>query len=129
MATNAERLRADSARVRRIRWSVLRPEFLARWEPGEHVGIVGPTGSGKSTIMLNLLEGRAERRGASVVVLATKRRDPLLARLGRKVILWPPYPKASQANRNAGVFRDALDEILDEGGWTVAFDEAIYFTE
>lgn len=128
-----------------VPWSELRPYFLARWEPGEHVAIVGPTGSGKSVLAIDLLEGRASRRGAHVIVLATKRRDRTLTQLhwpiirewppnyeqreARRVILWPPYGKASSARANRGVFTDALDEILEEGGWTVYLDEAIYFTE
>lgn len=115
------------------------------WEPGQHVAIIGPTGSGKSVVAIDLLEGRAERRDAHVIILASKRRDRSLTKLGwpiihswppdyehrvgRKVILWPPYGRASTARSNRKTFTDALDEILEEGGWTVYLDEAIYFTE
>jgi energy-coupling factor transporter ATP-binding protein EcfA2 len=131
--------------IRRVRWSRLRPDFLEHWPQGEHVAIIGPTGVGKSTLALDLLEARAAERDAHVVVLATKRRDPTLAKLGwptigrwppdyehrvgKKVILWPPYGKASTARANRAVYEEALDEILEEGGWTVYLDEAIYFTE
>lgn len=129
----------------RIRWSVLREHFLSVWEPGQHLAVIGPTGSGKTVVALDLLEGRARRRDASVVVFASKRRDASLTKLGwpiipawppdyeqregRRVILWPPYGKASSARSNRAAYADALDEILEEGGWTVYLDEAIYFVE
>jgi hypothetical protein len=107
--------------------------------------LVGPTRSGKSYVAVDLLEGRADRRGAHVIVFATKLRDRTLTELGwpiisawppdyehreqRRVILWPPYGQASTARKNRQVFVDALDGILAEGGWTVYLDEAIYFTE
>lgn len=131
--------------VRPVRWALLRPAFLGSWEPGQHLAILGPTGSGKTYVALDLLEGRAEKRDAHVVVFASKRRDASLVKLGwpiirawppdfeqrekRRVILWPPYGRASAARENRRVFIDALDEILEEGGWTVYLDEAIYFTE
>lgn len=135
----------DELGIERIRWSVLRPSFLRRWEPGQHVAVVGPTGSGKSVLAVDLLEGRAERRNAHVIALATKKRDSTLTatrwpiieawppnyeqREGRRVILWPAYRTASTAAANRPVYVTALDAILDEGGWTVYLDEAAYFVE
>jgi hypothetical protein len=134
------------AGVRRIRWSYLAPEFVQSWEAGQHLAIVGPTGSGKTFVALDLLERRAERRDAHVVVLASKQRDKTLTDLHwpivrdwsevgfeqrerRRVILWPPYGSASKAQSRRGVFTDALDSILEEGHWTVYLDEAGYFVE
>lgn len=142
----AAQLRA--ADVERTRWSVLRPYFLAHWEAGQHVAIVGPTGSGKSYLAFDILEARAQRRGAHVIVLGTKRRDPTLEQLERdgwaripswppdyehrelrRVILWPPYRTSSTARENRPIYVHALDEVLEEGGWTVYLDEAAYFVE
>ena len=120
----------DLADIRPVRWSLLRPAFLNVWEAGQHLAVLGPTGSGKTVVSIDLLEGRAERRDAHVVVLGSKRRDAGLTELGWPIIrAWPPYGKASTAKANKKVFTDALDEILEEGGWTVYLDEAIYFTE
>lgn len=135
----------DAGEIRRVRWSALRGPFLNRWEAGQHLALLGPTGSGKTFVAVDLLEGRARRRDASVVIFASKRRDSTLTKLGwpiirewppnyeqrqgRRIILWPPYGRASAARANRGVFEHALDEILEEGGWTVYLDEAIYFTE
>lgn len=135
----------DAARVRRVRWSRLGPSFLSRWEPGQHVAIIGPTGSGKSFVAFTLLEERAKRRDAHVIALGTKRRDDTLTRLGwprikawppdyehreaRRIILWPDYRTSSTARENRPIYVHALDEILEEGGWTVYLDEAAYFVE
>lgn len=131
--------------IPRRRWSRMRPRLLNDWEPGQHVAIIGPTGSGKSFLAFDLLEGRADRRGAHVIALGTKRRDETLTKLGwpiihtwppdwehrqtRRIILWPPYKSASTAVQNRAVYVRALDEILEEGGWTVYLDEAAYFVE
>lgn len=147
MARYAQRVDpATEAGIRRLKWSRLRWLFIDAWAPGEHLSVIGPTGSGKSFVALDLVQARASRRDAHVLVLATKRRDqtmtdlgwPIITewppswdqRQGRRVILWPPYGRASEdVSRKRAVFMHALDEVLDEGGWTVYVDEAIYLTE
>lgn len=143
MAARAEAL--TDAKIPRIRWSRLRRYFMDSWEPGQHLALIGPTGSGKSFVATDILEGRAAQRDAHVLALATKRRDETLTRLGwpiietwpptwdqregRRVILWPAYGHVRDTKRKKEVFTDALDHVLEEGGWTVYLDEAIYFTE
>lgn len=150
MARSDQLERDDSAvlaesGIRRVRWSALRPTFMAQWEPGQHVAVIGPTGSGKSYLALDLLEYRAERRGAHVIALGTKKRDETLQSLGwprikswppdyehreaRRIVLWPDYKSSSTARENRPVYVHALDEILEEGHWTVYLDEAAYFVE
>lgn len=67
------------------------------WRQGEHVTIVGPTGTGKTTVIRAILPKRYEAGGA-VAVLATKSRDANLeswARTDRMSIVrdWPPKPE------------------------------------
>lgn len=137
---------AATAGIPRVKWSRLRWWFIDAWDPGEHLSVIGPTGSGKSFVALDVLKARASRRDAHVLALATKRRDetmtdlgwPIITqwpptwdqRQGRRIILWPPYGKAStDVARKREIFTEALDEVLEEGGWTVYVDEAIYLTE
>lgn len=134
--------------VEAVRWSLLAPSFLSEWEPGEHVAIFGRTGTGKTTVATDILNGAADRKGARVVALGTKLRDPTLTKLGwpiirewppsyeqreaRKLIYWPPYPGAADPKAkaaNARKFAQVLNELLHEGDWVVYLDEAIYFTE
>ena len=127
-------------------WDRFAEVFARAHKQGEHVSIVGRTGSGTSVLELELariLAGRKTRGGrpASVTILATKPRDDTLAGLGWPVLkTWPPsygqehnivWPKASKpstaAREQRAVFGPLLDTIYHEGGQTVCIDEAAYF--
>lgn len=155
------RNRSDSIAARlsneapRIPWDVfIRKHF--DWRSGEHVAAVGPTGQGKTTLLLNILPLHP-----FVVVFATKPRDESMDRLVRtgytrlprwrsisardmpRRVLWPD---ASHIERRAlgsdtsrtgidsvekqrVVFTDAMARIYREGDWTVAIDELRYFVD
>src|SRR4051812_10004575 len=77
-------------------WESFAPMFKSAQKQGEHVSIVGQTGSGKSVPGLSLCKligsrpGR-DRRPSRVVVLATKPRDDTVSSLGWPVVKkWPP---------------------------------------
>ena len=134
--------------AQRIPWSELREDFTSTFKQGDHVAIIGPTGQGKSTLALSLLDTLWER-GASILFLANKPSDPLLGTISRsrnwarikkwpptyadrqkrRVLLWPSYGLASRSGRNAPVFTQAMDYALLEGGWVVYIDETRYFIE
>lgn len=142
----------DGLDVRFVEWSDFRPWFRAQWRQGEHVGLVGPTGSGKTTLALELLDRRD-----FVTVLGTKPRDATLDKLVRRqgyellkkwprrgprirdvkmsdgterrrshVVLWPPFRTAADKHNQAHVFDDALGELFANGGWCVFADEVFY---
>jgi ABC-type oligopeptide transport system ATPase subunit len=135
--------------VKRIKWRVLEPAFMSQWAQGEHFAIIGPTGQGKTTLAISLLNDRVVQLGGSVVIMATKQKDEglqkLLAegwqlvrewpptyeqRISRRIIFWPKYTKASSsASDNRDAFLKAFDGILEEQNWTVYLDEVIYFIE
>jgi hypothetical protein len=137
-------------------WGELGPELAERWRPGEHVSIFGPTGTGKTTVALELVEQRAP-----VVVVVTKRRDALVSRLRRqgwevvpdvetlrkaakvgrlerffadrpprprRIVLWTSPPGAIRIRRKQQEedVRRALDWTYSAGGWTIVLDEALY---
>lgn len=122
--------------------------FRKSHRQGEHVSIVGQTGSGKSVLGLELCKLIATRKGkdgrpARVVVLGTKPRDDTMAALGWPVIKkWPPsygqeacivWPRGTDpdtaARVQSKVFRPLLNTIFHEGGQTVYLDEAAYFED
>lgn len=131
----------------RVAWDDFMREL--EWRQGEHMALIGPTGQGKTYLLLHLLPRRK-----FVVMFGTKQRDKALSsmiqRYGFKRLtawpsnlipinprdmprraLWPNVagiPLASRVDLQKPIFKDALDRIFDEGGWTVALDEAWWIT-
>jgi energy-coupling factor transporter ATP-binding protein EcfA2 len=129
----------------RISWST----FLDRefnWDTtdeGEHIGLIGPTGQGKTTLLLQLLPLKKY-----VAVAATKPRDKimnyLITRHGylklerwrdldprdhpRRVV-WPDATSIDSEKHQSVVFSDMLARIYKEGNWTLAIDELWYFDQ
>lgn len=133
---DAQTLRDQAyATARRVPW-----EWFVRrldWKQGEHVSLIGPTGQGKTTLLMNLIPRRQ-----FVVVFATKPKDPTMSRLEQngfvklrrwqnkrsaldtpRRILWPNARQLGATTLQREVFRDAFDKIYIEGGWTVVIDE------
>lgn len=128
--------------VPRLTW----PEFLAAldWQQGEHVTLIGPTGRGKTTLALQLMERRTY-----TVTMACKPKDPLISALVidrgqtliqdwpppeprdlyNRVVFWPPIGKMKHVGLQKRRFASALMDIYEAGGWCVYFDEARYLTQ
>lgn len=109
----------------------------ANWKPGQHIGIVGPTGSGKSYIARDLLELRKY-----AVVFATKSKDRTLEEYNfekfdrwpveydtRLVILWKKAKRLGDYNHQRMLIYNAMDDIYRVGGWTMYFDDLYYVSE
>lgn len=126
-----------------LEWSEF--DHLWEWEQGQHITMVGPTGSGKTTLETAILPRRDY-----VVFLSTKRIDSTqdkLRGMGFKTIhsvkelnpdvaplaiLRPPWPEDATAKQlkdlHASIFGEALMSIFRQGYWTVVMDEARYLT-
>jgi hypothetical protein len=126
-------------------WSETYAYLAHNWDIGEHMTLVGTTGSGKTTFAREALQLRDW-----VVVFATKIRDKSLYDDFRRhgyvvkqtwspfdtkhprVIFAPPLPSPTVAGRKAQAesFRRVLIELfqLQQGNWTVYSDEIRYLT-
>lgn len=127
----------DAAPV--VSWEEFRRWFL--WEQGQHIGIIGPTGQGKTTFSLAILEDRKY-----VVVLGTKPKDKTLTlfasmknyyrlrewksyldpKLYPRRLLWPDAKSLYSALQQRLAFRRALNSIYSQGNWTIYIDELWY---
>jgi hypothetical protein len=96
--TSTPRRPSPDLGVARVAWDDgLGADFLARWgrpdgryDP-EHLTVYGKSGGGKTYFVGYVLQERARCRGSHVVVVATKRADSTLTRLGWPIIsTWPP---------------------------------------
>ena len=120
-------------------------QFAVSWQQGEHIAIIGPTGTGKTTIAQLLLEIRD-----FCCVLAIKRIDETLERfkngpkfgMSRYTIIqkWPPEynqhrvvfwkkPKSlapAELKRQSAVMGSALNQMYLSGGWCIFFDDTGY---
>lgn len=124
-------------------------DFLERlhpiWEPGQHLSALGSTGGGKTTALIQLLDGRRE-----VIALCTKLRDPLfgsLTKRGFKAITdvgeWPArdwHPKVmlhlpstgldrASSQGQAELVSNVLHEVWRRGDYDLYIDEIAELTD
>lgn len=120
-------------------WDFLENHF--RWEQGEHLTAIGPTGAGKTTLSMALLPVRRY-----IVATGTKPKDPTLKKLQDewdftllrqwiklspelypKRLIWPDATDLHSAQKQREIFMDVFEHIYREGGWCVYIDEMWYF--
>lgn len=127
-----------------VDWDDFR-SYVFDWRQDQHVGLIGPTDSGKSTLTYAILPQRDY-----VTFFATKPRDRVLeqyARLGGyerikewpprtgplrrkataqqmpKRLLWPSATSLASVGTQRKVFGSAISDIYGQGGWCVVWDE------
>lgn len=118
-----------------------RAGFLAymrrNWKQGQHIALIGPTGTGKTGLAAELLNIRKY-----VVALAVKRHDDTLKMFGgyriikrwppdvteNKVILWIKPASLSDFEVQRKRILETLHMLYIAGGWCVYFDDLGYLT-
>jgi energy-coupling factor transporter ATP-binding protein EcfA2 len=132
-----ERISAHlDAQAPRVEWDFFL-NYIFDWRQSEHVALIGPTGSGKTTLALAILTLRKY-----ITVLATKPKDSTLQQFGKsngfkrykewpvldadlspRRLVWPDATSLYSAVSQRNHFQRALAQIYREGGWCVYIDE------
>ncbi len=143
---------APLARVPFVPWPQVEAKLVREWEPGQHISLVGPAGSGKTHLAVTLLDLCRYR-----LVLATKRQDPLVSSLRahgytitgdlsdiqwamqdggarepiqKRVVFWPSFSESmdtrGRMRAQAALMARAIDWADKTGGWAVLVDETIW---
>jgi hypothetical protein len=122
-------------------WDDFLDDFKGEWKPGQHVAVIAPTGQGKTTVLVTLLD----RCRNFVLGFDPKGGDETFAKTGYpRLTQWPPPsrdydrmakrepvkylvgPKTRKRSDRPGLIamqERALEGAWDDGGWTVAIDE------
>lgn len=127
--------------VDRLPWD----RFVAErfhWEQGQHITLIGPTGSGKTTLALAILEQReyvlafgtkpkdktldklVRRRGWRLV--RTWDRMPNVIRGATRIVFWPKFLTPDDVPAQAREISKAMREAFVVGGWCLFVDELHY---
>lgn len=123
-----------------VPWDVFLDYFRDTWRVGQHMALIGPTDSGKTTFAVPVLKLRRY-----VLALDPKGGDSRLALAGfRPIHEWPPpaevlqgiaeghdahllvtLPIRTRADRKRlrTLCQESLEGAFDMGGWTCYFDE------
>ena len=140
---------STGVQIDRVPWSVLGPEFAQVWgradprnpEP-EHVEILGMNGSGKTYLLLKILQERMLVRNSHIILVVTKRSDKIFAKLGwpivrevrdvrkyRQCVYWPQTNLIGQqrkAYQESRVYELLATLWVPDSNRVVAFDEIAY---
>lgn len=129
-----------------LEWAAAHARIRRAWTVGQHATVLGPTGSGKTVLSLQLAEIRDY-----VIGFVVKKTDPELRALARRrvhpwvispadipephrrptrCLLWPPVKTLRNAMpEQRRVFAAAMDKAFSAGAWCLYFDELTYITD
>jgi energy-coupling factor transporter ATP-binding protein EcfA2 len=112
-------------------------DYVFDWKQSQHVAMIGPTDSGKTTLALAILPIRKY-----ITVLATKPKDETLRQFGRsngfhrytewpeldadlgpRRLVWPDATSLYSAVNQRKHFQRSMAQIYREGGWCLYIDE------
>jgi hypothetical protein len=115
------------------------------WRQGEHITLIGPTGSGKTTLTNALLPLRdyvlffgtkptgkddtamrlVNSNGYRLVKTVDKLPQVITKRNGR-IVFWPKYTTPDDVPMQAWQIRQVMNRAFVEGSWTLVVDEMWY---
>jgi ABC-type dipeptide/oligopeptide/nickel transport system ATPase component len=122
-----------------IAYTTFLGRLRGRWKPGQHIAVVGPTGSGKSWAVADILALRKH-----VVVVATKAKDKTLDERYKqfktrsswpaeydehKVLFWKKPKRLGDFREQQIAIYELMADVYSRGGYTISFDDLYYVSE
>lgn len=121
-------------------WDQFLEDFKVDWEPGQHVALIAPTGQGKTTCLVSLLNLRNyvlafDPKGGDTTLGKTKFArlpawppkskvyDDMAAGKPAKFLIGPKVSTREDRFRLQAAQEAAFRGAFNDGGWTVAIDE------
>lgn len=120
------------------------------WKQGEHLMVIGPTGSGKTTLARHIDQVRIDKGGFVVVLVGKLLPDATITndykgfvrweRMKKnpsphenKILLWPKTETLKHRKDmevlQKDVFNEAFDVFATQGRWSVHIDEGLYMSD
>jgi hypothetical protein len=127
--------------VEALLWDPFLEKFGGIWKPGEHMALIAPTGAGKTTFAVGVIQkcrkfslgfdpkgGDSTLRGSGWPRLPAwpppdQVYDDMLEGKPQRFIVGPATRTVEDLGRLRGIFSAALDGAFNDGGWTVYVDE------
>jgi len=130
----------QSPKVVSLHWPIFLRWLETNWEPGEHFALVGPTGEGKSTFAVGILQLRKwimalDAKGEDETLAASQFQRILKFPLPRKIrndiaegkparlIIGGPTTSLAEEKALRSLLAQAVAMVRHQGGWTLYADE------
>lgn len=131
---------SDSVKVIGVPWEIFLRWLSDTWEPGQHFALIGPTGEGKTTFAVGVLQlrkwvlaldpkGEDETLSASGFVRVTKLplprkiRNDIAEGKPARIIVGGAARTDAEERALRSLMRDAVAMVRQQGGWTIYADE------
>lgn len=123
-----------------LEWGLFLRWLESNWEPGEHFALIGPTGEGKTTFAVGILQLRkwimaldAKGQDSTLAASGFQRvlRFPLSSKIRNEIaegkparlIIGGPTTSFEEEKKLRAVLAQAVAMVRHQGGWTLYADE------
>ncbi|MCP4229550.1 MAG: hypothetical protein GY771_05320 [bacterium] len=132
----------DTLKIVGMSYAEFREKF--DWKQGEHIALIGPTESGKTTLGLDLLDIRdyvtvigTKPKDNTLSDFATKKRYRIIPEFpkyfdpenGKRLVLWPKMKQFKDITLQRHAVGHGLQSMFVQKNWCIFVDEAYYISD